>query len=188
LPHFIKDATPFSITLVFTPFGSPREVSPTGTCPSVNRDTFSLFCHDINLQLPYVILLQSGISAGLVAVILTSPLTPFEIPIGVYRHSAYRAGVISEPHGHIGVLLASHHVEVVGGFGGWDVSHGSPRRDSIQYVHQDKLLKLVVCNHIQWDTHCAEIQFSSRGNKDLYCIFSLYSWFLLLGADEHCFD
>ena len=88
--------------------------------------SFYFLCHDINLRLPYVILLQLRVGAGLVAVILTSPLTPFEIPIGVYRHSAYRAGVISEPHGHIGVLLASHHVEVIGGSGGWDVSHDSP--------------------------------------------------------------
>ena len=63
--------------------------------------------------------------------ILTPSLTPFEIPIGVYRHSAYRADVISEPQGYIGVFLSRHHVEFVGGFGGWDViSHGSPLIDS----------------------------------------------------------
>ena len=85
-----------------------------------------MFCHDINLQLPYVILLQSGISTGLVAVILTPSLTPFEIPIGVYGHSAYRTGILGEPHGYTSMFLASLHVEVIGGFGGWDVSHAPP--------------------------------------------------------------
>ena len=74
--------------------------------------SFYFLCHDINLRLPYVVLLQLRVGAGLVS--LAPSLTPFEIPIGVYRHSAYRAGVVGEPQGHIGVFALRLHVEVVG--------------------------------------------------------------------------